>query len=45
MIGPADEAVRLCGNPRKHRGERTLQVIRVAALPLRGGAGRVEDGD
>ena len=35
----------ICGNPRKHRGERTLQEIRVAALPRRGGAGRVEDWD
>ncbi len=35
----------MCGNPRKYRGERTLQEIRVAALPLRGGVGRVEDWD
>lgn len=35
----------MCGNPRKYMGERTLQEQRIAALPLRGGCGRVEELD
>ena len=35
----------MCGNPRRYWGERTLQEIRIAALPRRGGAGRLEDWD
>ncbi len=35
----------MCGNRRRHFGERTWQEQRTAALPLRGRCGRVEDGD
>lgn len=35
----------MCGNPRRYCGERTLQEIRTAALPRRGGRGLLEERD